>query len=105
MSDTRVRFLVQLWLKRDDRAAFEAFERRAAAVMQKHGGRVDYAFRPAHPTPDTPFEIHLVSFPNAEAFAAYRADPETQALSDEREAIIARTVVYEVDKLPAYLAP
>ena len=102
MSDTRVRFLVQLWLKQDDGVAFEAFERRAAAVMQKHGGCVDYAFRLAHPTPDTPFEIHLVSFPTAEAFAAYRADPETQALANERETIIVRTVVYEVDKIPAY---
>ena len=87
--------LASLWLKDGDVAGFEAFERRAAAVMARHGGRIERAIRVDRATvpADAPFEIHVVSFPDRAAFDAYRADPATQALAAQREAVIARTVV------------
>lgn len=90
-----ITLVVSLWIKGDDVAGFDAFERAAAAVMARHGGRIERAIRVDRATAaaDAPFEIHVVSFPDRAAFDAYRADPATQALSARREAVIARTMV------------
>ena len=39
--------------------------------------------------------MHVVTFPNEAALAAYRADPRIAALADQRAAAIERTVVIE----------
>ena len=89
--------LVSLWLRTDDVAAFEDFERRASRLLARHGGRIEHAIRPLRGATDaqTPFEIHVVSFADPQGFAAYRADPDVHALGAERETIIARTTVIE----------
>lgn len=87
--------VASLWLKDNDVAGFEDFERRAAVVMARHGGRIERAIRVDRTaaTSDAPFEMHVVSFPDRAAFDAYRVDPATQALAPQREAVIARTAV------------
>jgi uncharacterized protein (DUF1330 family) len=92
----RVVRIVSLWLQEGaDPAAFEAFERKAAVIMARHGGRIDRAVRMGGAGEDPPFEVHLVSFPDAQSFEAYRADPATLALRAERERVIRRTQVLE----------
>ena len=105
MTDTFT-LVVNLWIRNQDIAAFEAFERKTAELLQRHGGKIDRAMRVAdlhrnessntYDSPgDAPFEIHLVSFPNRAAFDAYRIDPEVVLLSAERERIILKTVTIE----------
>lgn len=85
--------VVSLWIHPGQAAAFEDFERQAARIMSVHGGLIDAAVRltPDEARPDAPYEIHVVSFPDAAAAEAYAADPQTIALRAGRAAIIART--------------
>lgn len=90
--------IVSLWIHPGQEAAFEAFEQEAARNMARHGGRIDHAVRLTQPdgvgTNDaTPYEMHVVSFPDGAAVQAYANDPATLALVGRRSAIIARTVV------------
>ena len=72
------------------RDAFEAYERQAAAIMARHGGAIERAVRiPGDPER----EVHVVHFPDAGAFAAYRADPALAALATLRASVIAATEV------------
>lgn len=77
--------------------AFERFERQAIAIMHKHGGRLDSAFRPDNsnssqsPRVD---EVHILKFPHQEAFERYRADEELLALAALREEAILNTSVH-----------
>jgi antibiotic biosynthesis monooxygenase (ABM) superfamily enzyme len=97
MSQRYVR-VVHLWIHKGQEAAFEAFEREAARIMAAHKGRIDSAVRlappPGAPPNDaTPYELHIVSFPDEAAFQAYSNDPATLALREKRSKIIARTVL------------
>ena len=94
--DDRVVLIVSLWLQEGAVEAFEAFERRVVKIQARHGGRIERAVRLSAPNDaDAPFEVHIVSFPGADSLAAYRADPEMQALAPERAAIFRRTVIHE----------
>jgi hypothetical protein len=54
---------------------FRAFERHAAALMAAHGGRIERTVvTPVADAPDLLREIHVVTFPDASAFQAYRDD-------------------------------
>jgi uncharacterized protein (DUF1330 family) len=76
-------------------AEFRQFETAAARIMARHGGRIEHVIRPTGPADERPLphEIHVISFPDAERFAAYRADPELGALAALRESAIARTEI------------
>ena len=87
--------LVSLWIHPGQELAFEAFERDAARIMARYGGRIDQAVRFGAANDagagQGPFEVHIVSFPNEAAFEAYGADAEILALRARRDQIIART--------------
>ena len=92
MPAPRHALIVSLWTHPGQESAFEAFERDAARVMAKHGGRIDHAVRVTQDgSGDAPFEIHCVSFPDRTAAEAYASDPEMPAMQQRRAAIIART--------------
>jgi hypothetical protein len=97
----RLVLVVSLWLKGGDVAGFEAFEHATAEIMATHGGRIDAAVRSAADS-EGPFEVHLVSFPSAAAFDAYRGDPRAVDLQPLRERVIARTEVWRGAAVPAY---
>jgi len=63
--------VVSLWLKGDDVAGFEAFERAAAGIMAKHGGRIENVVRRSEPG-EGPFEVHVVTFPSEAALSPRR---------------------------------
>jgi uncharacterized protein (DUF1330 family) len=89
--------LVSLYVHPGREADFRRFEAAAARVMARHGGAIERVIRPvaAPGGPPPPHEIHVVTFPRREAFAAYRADPELAGLAALRQAAIARTEVVE----------
>ena len=90
--------VVTLWIHPGQEAAFEAFERDAARIMARHGGRIDRAVRLAQAgagANEGAVEVHFVSFPDRQAFDSYGADSEIVARKDQRNAIIARTVAVD----------
>jgi hypothetical protein len=71
--------------------------------MRKYGGSIEKVIRTGQEnSPDIPFEIHLVSFPGQEQFAAYRADLELLSLATDRESAILKTVVVPGVGGPSY---
>ncbi len=102
MSD-KVTLIVSIWLNSGDVEAFEAFEGRIAKVQARHGGRIERAVRVGGgPGDESPFEVHVVEFPSPDALAAYRNDPELRELAEERDAVIARTVIAEGREVGPY---
>jgi hypothetical protein len=95
--------VVSLWLKGDDVAGFEAFERAAAEIMAKHSGRIEHVVRRAEPG-DGPFEVHIVTFPSEAALGAYRDDSRLKDLSGLRERVIARTEIWRGEQRATYSA-
>lgn len=47
-------------------------------------------------------ELHVVSFPDAEAYEAYRRDSEIVALAAERERCVRSTQIWRADEGPPY---
>jgi uncharacterized protein (DUF1330 family) len=74
--------------------AFRAYERKAAAIMERFGGRIERVVA-LDPDPEDHFhrELHVVSFPDDAAVAAYRNAPDFKALAAEREAAILATAI------------
>jgi uncharacterized protein (DUF1330 family) len=90
---------------------FRAFEQQAARLMARHGGAIERVVVLARAAPDAPpdlppdaphREVHLVTFPSAEAYAAYRADPGLQALAPLREAAVLSTEILAGEEGPHY---
>lgn len=81
------------------RDAFRDFERRAVSIMARHGGVLERAvFVPG----TAEREVHVLRFPTAEAFAAYRADPALRALATLRAEVISATEILVGEDAPAY---
>jgi len=88
--------VVSLCVRDGKTREFQEFERAAAKIMRKYGGRIEKVMRPessAMAAAPIPSEIHWVTFPGQPALNAYRADPELAALASKREAAIERTEI------------
>lgn len=97
--------LVLLYRSNASVEAFRAFERKAIAIVSSHGGELVTAFVPEKgQVPNPPDEIHLIAFPSKKAFDAYRTDPQTMALADERNSVIEKTIIYTSDEIVKYLS-
>ena len=82
-------------VRRQAMAEFRRYEARAAAIMAKYGGRIEQVIEvDGDAEAETFVEIHLVRFPEAAFFEAYRLDAELVALAPVRErAVVATTIV------------
>jgi uncharacterized protein (DUF1330 family) len=100
--ESKLTLVVALYIHPGRATEFERFESAAAEIMKRHGVAIErrIAFTPA--AADTPHEVHVVSFPDAAAFARYRADAELQALADLRDRAIRKTVVWTGADLPPF---
>ncbi len=88
-------FVVLLYLHPGGEAGLDSFELAAAEVMSRHGGRIESRVRiDRKGDPSQPDEVHVVTFPDEEAFHRYRKDPATLAMAERRAAIIRETVVW-----------
>lgn len=96
-------FIASIWIDPDQIQQFEAFESRAAELMRRYGGAIERVVRlwPTAP-PTAPFEIHIVSFPDTDAFERYRADADVRALAAWRERVITRTELHRCLDVPPY---
>ena len=93
-----------LTVRRDRRGEFHRFEFAAAAIMARHGGAIERTVAVDDPAAEHYREVHLVTFPGAAAFAAYRADPELAELAQLRETAIVSTEVLLGEDGPTYVA-
>lgn len=86
--------------------AFRAFETHAAMVMSDYGGRIErtVVVNPEE-SPDEVIEIHLLSFPDEKAFAAYRRDSRLGQLDHLRKQSVLRTELYVGEDGPEYFVP
>lgn len=100
----RIILLVSVWLHEDrDVEGFAAFEGKIAAIQARYGGRIERSVRLTESgESENPFEVHVVSFPDQESLAAYRADDDIKALAAERERLIAKTVFLEGRDIEPY---
>ena len=101
--NNRLILLVSLFAHPGQEVAFREFETAAARIMGRYGGRIERVIRPGRVVPEgaVPHEVHLVSFPDEAAFAAYRADAELAGLAALRQAAIARTeMIFGVEGEP-----
>jgi len=91
----RLTLVAALFVHPGREADFERFEAAAAAVMGRHGGRIERRIRiGARTDPGEPDEVHVVTFPDEASFERYGRDPELGALSGLRAAAIRRTIVW-----------
>jgi uncharacterized protein (DUF1330 family) len=85
---------------------FRDYERKAAAIMARHGARIERTVT-LDPNGEDQFfrEIHVVYFPGAQALDAYREDPDFKALAVLRESCIVATEIRYGENGPDYHAP
>lgn len=97
--------VVILTVRKDAIEKFRMFERHAAKVMETHGGRIERTIVVAPDgMPDVMKEIHVVTFPNERAFAAYRADEELARFTYLRDQSVVHTELFVGENGPSYSA-
>lgn len=84
-------YITQLiYLKSGKEEVFDAFEAIAIPLIARYNGELLWRIRP-NPSAfidgiaGRPYEIHLVTFPNEEDFAAFGKDPERAAFLHLKE--------------------
>jgi len=82
---------------------FHRFEAAAAKIMARHGGAIERTVLLDDAPDDETFrELHLVRFPDKDAFRAYRTDPELEALAAQRASAIVVTEIWTGTDGPTY---
>jgi len=95
-----IHILVKLTVK--NFIALEEFERQAVAIMIIHGGQLLSAFETRRNEDGSGEEVHVLAFPSADAFAAYRADAALAMLRDLREEAISHTEIQVSERIKSY---
>lgn len=97
-----IQILVLLEIK--DKSSFKEFENKAIQIMKKYGGRLLTALEPnkGESSDKSVGEIHLLEFPDLEAFRNYRADNDLAELKELRERAISQTSIYVSEKVVIY---
>jgi uncharacterized protein (DUF1330 family) len=94
-----------LTVRKEAIESFREFERHAARIMEKYGGRIEKTVVVAPDgLPNVIKEIHVVTFPNEEAFAAYRKDEELVQFAHLREQSVIHTELLAGEDGPKYAA-
>ncbi|MFE0749899.1 hypothetical protein [Gordonia sp. NPDC058843] len=76
--------------------ALTRYEDTVLGLLPEHGGAVlNRVIGDGHD--GTPHEVQILRFADRSALDAYLADPRRAALAGERDRVIARTEVFEVD--------
>lgn len=101
--DAAIVIVAILTVRSDARDRFHAFERIAASVMARHGGSIERTVTVRDDASAERFrEIHIVRFPDREAFDAYRADEELIAAAHLRDEAVIATELFIGEDGPEY---
>jgi uncharacterized protein (DUF1330 family) len=90
---------VLLWARPGTEDGLISYEDQVLSLVPGHGGRVLQRARSAG-ADGQPLEIQLLEFPSAAALDAYLTDGRRTALAAERDRVIARTEVIQVQLVP-----
>jgi len=93
-----------LWASPGGEDGLIAYEDRVLSIVPEHGGRVLQRARGSG-TAGQPLEIQLLEFPSAQALDAFMTDHRRQSLAGERDKVIAKTEVIEVQLVHAAPGP
>lgn len=92
-----------LTVRKEAEAKFRTFERHAAAVMKSHGGRIERTIVVAPESQSDLFrEVHVVTFPERRALAAYRTDERLGQLAHLRDESVIDTQILVGEDGPDY---
>ena len=99
----RVTLVATMTVRPEAAEAFRTYERRAAAVIARYGGAIERVIVvPADETGGPFREVHVVTFPDAAAWAAYRADSELADAAGLRASAVLHTEVLIGTDGPGY---
>jgi hypothetical protein len=94
-----VTLCVLLWAQPGAEAGLIAYEDTVLRIASSHQGRVRQRVRSSG-TGGQPLEIQLLEFPSADTLDAFMTDERRLALADERDRVISKTEVIEVEVVP-----
>jgi hypothetical protein len=94
-----VTLCVLLWAQPGAEEGLIAYEDQALGIMAGHGGLVLQRARSAG-ADGQPLEIQILRFPSREAFGGFMTDSRRQALAAERDRVVGRTEVIDVELAP-----
>ena len=86
--------LVRIELTGSDFVLFDAYEQQVLALLPKHGAQIVERLR----AKDGSGETHLLQFPDAAAFKAFRTDPARVKLQDLWRRCGATSTIIEVER-------
>ncbi|HUB39136.1 MAG TPA: hypothetical protein VMA72_09815 [Streptosporangiaceae bacterium] len=90
-----VTLCVLLWARPGNEDGLIAYEDQVLGIASAYGGQILQRARSSG-TGGQPLEIQLLDFPSAHAVEAFQADRRRQALAGERDRVVARTEIVEV---------
>jgi uncharacterized protein (DUF1330 family) len=91
----KVTLCVLLWARPGAEDGLIAYEAKVLDLVPAHGGRVVQRAR-GRGAAGQPLEIQLLEFPSTAALDAYMTDDRRTSLAAERDRVIARTEVIQV---------
>jgi uncharacterized protein (DUF1330 family) len=97
--------VVRLWIREGRELEFEAYERKVARIMARHGGGIEQAIRvltAGLSASEEPFEVQVLKFPSQVSFQAFQEDAERHALASDRADVVTRTEVFVGVQGPVY---
>ena len=97
-----IEIIVLLEIK--DPVSFKTFEERAIKIMKRYQGQLLSAFDvdEAMTSIANIGEVHILRFPDRQAFENYRADPDLENMSELRDRAILNTRIIVSDKFQDY---
>ncbi len=95
-----VTLCVLLWARPGAEDGLIAYEDQVLDLVPGHGGRVVQRARGSG-ADGQPLEIQVLQFPSAAALDAYMTDGRRTSLAAQRDQVVARTEVIQVQLVPA----
>ena len=95
---------ILLWARPGAESGLIAYEDHVLHIVPEHGGRVLQRARGSG-TAGQPLEIQLLEFPSAQALDAFMTDDRRLSLAGQRDRVISKTEVIEVQLVPGAPEP
>jgi uncharacterized protein (DUF1330 family) len=99
-----VTLCVLLWSRPGAEKGLIAYEDRVLGIVADHGGTVLQRARSAGDG-GQPLEVQILEFPSRAALGDFMADGRRQAMAAERDRVVARTEVIDVELAPGPEGP
>ena len=95
---------VMLYGKQKIKGEFKEYETKALNIFKKHGGEIIAAYAPVNDgsKEEMPDEIQILKIADQAELEKFINDPERLSMTDERNQVISKTVLYLSDQMIAY---